>query len=78
MREIPAELSQRYLAEDWWTPDTLGDLLAGGLSAARDVEFRVYSAVRPWSDTFGEVERVARRTGWRRRRPSGHRRFSAR
>ena len=60
-RTIPAELVKRYEAEGWWTRDTLGDLLARGLAAAPETVFRVHSAVRPWSGTFGEVERVARR-----------------
>ncbi len=61
MREIPAELRQRYMAEGWWTQDTLGDLLARGLAAAPDAEFRVHSAVRPWSGRVADVEAVARR-----------------
>jgi acyl-coenzyme A synthetase/AMP-(fatty) acid ligase len=36
-------------------------VLAGGLQAAPDTKFRVYSAVRPWSGTFRDVESVARR-----------------
>lgn len=61
VRKVPAELAARYEAEGWWTPDTLGDLLARGLTAAPETEFRVHSTVRPWSGTFGDVERVARR-----------------
>ncbi|MFI0350320.1 AMP-binding protein [Actinomadura sp. 9N407] len=61
MRTIPAELAKRYEAEGWWTRDTLGDLLARGLQAAPGTEFRVHSAVRPWTGTFGDVELVARR-----------------
>ncbi|HKS98284.1 MAG TPA: AMP-binding protein [Rugosimonospora sp.] len=61
MRTIPAELVKRYEAEGWWTRDTLGDLLARGLTCSPGTAFRVHSAVRPWSGTFGEVERVARR-----------------
>src|SRR5215467_15696356 len=61
MRTIPADLVRRYEAEGWWTRDTMGDLLARGLAAAPETEFRVHSAVRPWSGTFGDVERVARR-----------------
>jgi acyl-CoA synthetase len=61
MRIIPVELAQRYEQDGWWTPDTLGDLVAGGLAAASAVEFRVHSAVRPWSGTFAEVELMARR-----------------
>ncbi|MGI8329459.1 AMP-binding protein [Actinomadura scrupuli] len=61
MRTIPAELVKRYEAEGWWTQDTIGDLLARGLAAAPEAAFRVHSAVRPWSGTFRDVERVARR-----------------
>jgi acyl-CoA synthetase len=61
MRKIPTELVRRYEAEGWWTPETIGDLLVRGLDTAPETEFRVHSAVRPWSGTFREVERVARR-----------------
>lgn len=61
MRTMPAELIERYEAEGWWTRETIGDLLAYGLDAAPDVEFRVHSAVRPWRGTFADVERTARR-----------------
>ncbi|BBZ68112.1 long-chain-fatty-acid--CoA ligase [Mycolicibacterium insubricum] len=61
MRTIPAELVQRYYDEGWWTADTLGDLLARGLAAAPDAQFRVHSAVRPYSGTFTDVEASARR-----------------
>ncbi|MGW0578813.1 AMP-binding protein [Streptomyces sp. NPDC002920] len=61
LRPIPPELAKRYEAEGWWTNETLGDLLCAGLAAAGDTEFRVHSEVRPWSGTFAQVERVARR-----------------
>src|SRR5919108_6245318 len=61
MRKIPVELVERYEAEGWWTRDTLGDLLGRALAAAPDADFRVHSAVRPWSGTFRDVELVARR-----------------
>src|SRR3954464_13661711 len=61
MRTIPPELVKRYEAEGWWTGDTIGELLARGLRDAPDTAFRVHSAVRPWSGTFRDVERVARR-----------------
>jgi acyl-CoA synthetase len=61
MRKIATELALRYEAEGWWTRDTLGDLVARGLQAAPDTVFRVHSAARPWSGTFGDVERLARR-----------------
>ncbi|MEV5846940.1 AMP-binding protein [Streptomyces sp. NPDC051985] len=61
MRKIPAELTERYAAEGWWTEETVGDLLTRGLTAAPDTEFRVHSAARPWAGTFRDVEAVARR-----------------
>jgi acyl-CoA synthetase len=61
MRTIPPELVGQYEAAGWWTRDTLGELLARGLAAAPGAEFRVHSQVRPWTGTFAEVERVARR-----------------
>lgn len=61
MRTIPAELVDRYEAEGWWTRETVGDLLARGLAAAPNARFRVHSDVRPYSGTFRDVERVARR-----------------
>ena len=59
-RTIPPALVQRYLDEGWWTDDSLGDLAARGLTANRDAAFRVHSAVRPWSGTFGDVDDGAR------------------
>ncbi|WP_106402578.1 AMP-binding protein [Actinocorallia populi] len=61
MRTIPPELVRRYEEAGWWTRETIGDLLARGLREAPDTLFRVHSAVRPWSGTFRDVERVARR-----------------
>ena len=61
MREIPEYLTKRYVAEGWWTQETLGDLVAGGLAANPATAFNVHSAVRPYSGTFGDVETQARR-----------------
>jgi acyl-CoA synthetase (AMP-forming)/AMP-acid ligase II len=61
MRQIPAELVARYEAAGWWRGETIGELLARGLHAAPQTDFRVHSTVRPWSGTFGEVEHLARR-----------------
>jgi acyl-CoA synthetase len=61
MRTIPAELVARYEESGAWTRETLGQVLARGLRAAGDTGFRVYSAVRPWSGSFRDVERIARR-----------------
>jgi acyl-CoA synthetase (AMP-forming)/AMP-acid ligase II len=61
MRTIPAELAQRYVAEGWWKPESLGDLLAAGIASAPDADFRVHSAVHPFEGTYADVERRARR-----------------
>ena len=60
-RLIPAGLRAQYEAEGWWTADTLGDLLSTALMSNPDVSFNVYSNVRPYRGTFGEVETTARR-----------------
>ena len=61
MRKIPVELTKRYQEEGWWTDETLGDLVAGGLRANPDTGFVVHSAVRPFAGTFRDVELEARR-----------------
>jgi acyl-CoA synthetase len=61
MRTIPVELTKRYVEKGWWTQDTLGDLIAGGLQAKPDAGFHVHSDVRPFAGTFADVEIEARR-----------------
>ncbi|WP_102142341.1 AMP-binding protein [Mycobacterium hubeiense] len=61
MRHIPVELTKRYEEEGWWTPETLGMLLADGLRDSPDTGFYVHSAVRPFTGTFRDVELTARR-----------------
>ncbi len=61
MRTIPADLIDRYTANGWWTDDTIADMLTRGLRAAPETHFCVYSDARPWSGTFGDVERIARK-----------------
>lgn len=60
LRSVPEALRQQYLAEGWWTDDTLGRMVADGLSALGDVGFEVHSASRPWAGTFADVDRAAR------------------
>jgi non-ribosomal peptide synthetase component E (peptide arylation enzyme) len=57
---VPEHLAQRYLAEGWWDDATLGQTVAEGLGSRGDVAFRVWSDVRPWTGTFGDVDRAAR------------------
>lgn len=61
MRQIPPTLVEQYVANGWWTTDTIGSLLAHGLAASTDVAFEVHSEVRPWAGTFADVELIARR-----------------
>ncbi|OBG13637.1 AMP-dependent synthetase [Mycolicibacterium celeriflavum] len=61
MRNIPVELTKRYEEEGWWTPETLGELLARNLAAHPDIGFWVHSDVRPFAGTFADVELLARR-----------------
>ena len=60
-RSVPVELAKRYEEEGWWTSETLGDLLAGGLAAHPGTTFCVHSHVRPFTGTYRDVELVARR-----------------
>ncbi|OBI95745.1 AMP-dependent synthetase [Mycobacterium alsense] len=60
-RSIPPAVAQRYADQGWWTPDTLGDMLARGLKDNPHATFRVHSAQRPYAGTFADVELVARR-----------------
>ena len=61
IRNIPEELVEQYVAQGWWTPETLGGMLARGLAANPDTPFHVHSEERPWAGTFHDVETVARR-----------------
>src|SRR5438094_1442484 len=59
-RSVPQELVTRYVAEGWWTDTSLGDLVAAAVHRNGDRSFRVYSDVRPFAGTCGELDRVAR------------------
>ncbi len=61
VRHVPPELAKRYVDQGWWTSDTLGELLARGLTDNSHVTFRVHSAQRPFDGTVGDVELLARR-----------------
>jgi acyl-CoA synthetase (AMP-forming)/AMP-acid ligase II len=64
-RPVPADLEARYVAEGFWTDDTLGAVAADGLARLADTGFFVHSDVRPWQGTFGDVDRMARSlAGW--------------
>lgn len=60
LRRVPPELARRYVAEGWWTDESLGEMVAAGLGAMPDAAFAVHSEFRPWRGTVGEVHRMAR------------------
>ena len=60
LRSVPVGLGERYVAEGWWTEDSLGDMVGAGLASMRDVSFNVHSQLRPWRGTFADVDESAR------------------
>jgi acyl-CoA synthetase (AMP-forming)/AMP-acid ligase II len=61
VREVPARLRERYLAEGWWTEETLGALVDERLAAVPDAGIHIWSDVRPWHGTYADVRTDARR-----------------
>jgi acyl-CoA synthetase (AMP-forming)/AMP-acid ligase II len=57
---VPGELAGRYRAQGWWNDDSLGTMVAEGLSRLGRMDFCVHSKVRPWKGTFADVDRAAR------------------
>jgi acyl-CoA synthetase len=60
IRPVPVDLVDRYVAEGWWTDETLGSIVASAVEQLADAPFVIHSRVRPWRGTFGEVDRKAR------------------
>lgn len=61
VRRVPEGLADRYVSDGFWDDRSLGRLLSDRLGSLADLEFRVWSADRPWRSTAGEVHRLARR-----------------
>jgi acyl-CoA synthetase (AMP-forming)/AMP-acid ligase II len=55
VRDVPAPLRNRYLAEGWWTADTLGALVERSLTATPAAGVHVWSDARPWHGTYDDV-----------------------
>jgi acyl-CoA synthetase (AMP-forming)/AMP-acid ligase II len=53
--------ARQYIADGWWSDQTLGQVLWTGLANGDAFEFVVHSATRPWSGTLGDVGILARR-----------------
>lgn len=61
VREIPAALRSRYLAESWWTDETLGHLVDRSLQGAPGATVNIWSQSRPWRGTYTEIRDEALR-----------------
>jgi acyl-CoA synthetase len=61
LRSPPTELTRRYVADGSWNDDTLGEILAAGLTEGADLACKVRSKLRPYSGTLGDVADLARR-----------------
>ena len=53
LREVPAELRDRYRSARWWTDDTFASFLEREISAAPGLTFRVWSKTHPFVGTTG-------------------------
>jgi len=60
-REVPAELAQRYRSQGYWTDDSLGSVLWSALGEHSDRRMSVWSEIRPWHGSIGQVFDLARR-----------------
>ena len=46
LREVDAEHRRRYIAEGWWGDQSIGQRMADGLAAHRDLPFVIHSQTR--------------------------------
>lgn len=60
LRSTPQHLVRRYVAEGWWTDDTLPALTHVGLAHAASCRCSIHSAVRPYRGTVGALGELAR------------------
>ncbi len=60
-REVPAALRERYLAEGWWSDETLGERVDRSLSAAPSASVNIWSQLRPWHGTYADIHSDALR-----------------
>ncbi len=61
LRPPPARLARRYLEAGYWIDTTLGAFADERLAALAGLELRVWSSLRPYRGTMGEVREIARR-----------------
>jgi acyl-CoA synthetase (AMP-forming)/AMP-acid ligase II/alpha-ketoglutarate-dependent taurine dioxygenase len=61
VRAVPPALRKRYLAQGWWTDETLGALVDRSLAAAPEATINVWSATQPRHGTYADIHVDARR-----------------
>jgi acyl-CoA synthetase len=61
LRSVPPALTDRYVSEGFWRAETIGQVLAGAITAHPELTVKIRSSVRPWTGTFADVFDGARR-----------------
>ena len=61
VRQVSPALRERYLAEGWWTDETLGALVDRSLRAAPASTVNIWSESRPWHGTYADIRSDALR-----------------
>jgi acyl-CoA synthetase (AMP-forming)/AMP-acid ligase II len=61
VRTVPGALRERYLAEGWWTDETLGAFVDRRLRARPDATVHIWSESRPWHGSYAEIHADALR-----------------
>ena len=61
LRTVPAERAAQYVREGFWDDQSLGQVLAAGLTDAAALPFTVRSDRKPYRGTLGDIHALARR-----------------
>lgn len=61
LRRVPPDVERGYVADGWWTEETLGALVARQLAAHGTSTVNVWSRSRGWKGTYADVDHEARR-----------------
>jgi acyl-CoA synthetase len=58
---VPADLARSYVADGYWSDESLGEYVMEGLTDGAAKRVRVLSKTRPWDGTMGDVLDLSRR-----------------
>jgi len=61
LRQIPPELERRYVAQGWWTEETLGAMVARQMASHPTSPVALWSRSRAWRGSYADVDAEARR-----------------